>query len=192
MADIKPIETIYNGYRFRSRLEARWAVFFDAAGIAYEYEPEGYTLRDGTRYLPDFYLPNPSKRFVSLWVEVKPLGGDFSTAEQFARDSEKSILLAEGVPDFRPYRRINGGSSSLVREKDGGWHIDSVLVLTGGIEELVWLMLGPDSRTMPDGNQARAVAAVLAARQARFEHGETPSPSDFAVRPNRRGGNAER
>ena len=26
---IKPIETKYNGYRFRSRLEARWAVFFD-------------------------------------------------------------------------------------------------------------------------------------------------------------------
>lgn len=23
--DIKPIETLYNGYRFRSRLEARWA-----------------------------------------------------------------------------------------------------------------------------------------------------------------------
>ena len=38
--DIKPIETVYNGYRFRSRLEARWAVFFDAAGIEYEYEPE--------------------------------------------------------------------------------------------------------------------------------------------------------
>ena len=27
---IKPIETNYKGYRFRSRLEARWAVFFDA------------------------------------------------------------------------------------------------------------------------------------------------------------------
>lgn len=24
---IKPIETVYNGYRFRSRLEARWARF---------------------------------------------------------------------------------------------------------------------------------------------------------------------
>lgn len=49
--------TIYNGYRFRSRLEARWAVFFDAIGMKYEYEPEGYDLGDGVRYLPDFYLP---------------------------------------------------------------------------------------------------------------------------------------
>lgn len=66
MADIKPIETVYNGYRFRSRLEARWAVFFDAAGIKYEYEPEGYTLNDGTMYLPDFFLPD-----FDIFVEIK-------------------------------------------------------------------------------------------------------------------------
>lgn len=43
---IKPIETIYNGYRFRSRLEARWAVFLDSLGVKYEYEPEGFELPD--------------------------------------------------------------------------------------------------------------------------------------------------
>ena len=48
MNEIKAIETEYNGYRFRSRLEARWAVFFDAMGIKYEYEPEGFELEDGT------------------------------------------------------------------------------------------------------------------------------------------------
>ena len=53
---IKAIETIYNNYRFRSRLEARWAVFFDAIGIKYEYEVEGYDI-NGVRYLPDFWLP---------------------------------------------------------------------------------------------------------------------------------------
>ena len=31
--EVKPIETTYNGYKFRSRLEARWAVFFDSAEI---------------------------------------------------------------------------------------------------------------------------------------------------------------
>ena len=54
---MKAIDTIYNGYKFRSRLEARWAVFFDAAGIKYEYEPEGFDLGGGCLYLPDFYLP---------------------------------------------------------------------------------------------------------------------------------------
>lgn len=63
--EIKPIETIYNGYKFRSRLEARWAVFFDAMGIEYEYEPEGIEV-NGCKYLPDFYFPE-----LELFGEVK-------------------------------------------------------------------------------------------------------------------------
>jgi hypothetical protein len=57
---IQAIETRYAGCRFRSRLEARWAVFFDYAGIRWEYEPQGYRLSDGTTYLPDFLLTDPS------------------------------------------------------------------------------------------------------------------------------------
>lgn len=64
--EIKPIETIFDGYKFRSRLEARWAVFFKDAGIPYEYEPEGITLDNGTGYLPDFYLP-----WFDCYVEIK-------------------------------------------------------------------------------------------------------------------------
>lgn len=76
MAEIRAIETEYNGYRFRSRLEARWAVAFDAMGIKYEYEPEGYVLHDGTLYLPDFKLTNVRRRNDGgepkpLYVEVK-------------------------------------------------------------------------------------------------------------------------
>ena len=70
MIEMKPIETVYNGYRFRSRLEARWAVFFDAASIKYQYEPEGFEVKIDSeiyRYLPDFYLPD-----FNLYVEVKP------------------------------------------------------------------------------------------------------------------------
>lgn len=59
------IETEYKGYRFRSRLEARWAVFFDALRIEWKYETEGYEV-DGARYLPDFFLPASND-----WVEVK-------------------------------------------------------------------------------------------------------------------------
>ena len=52
VGQIKAIETRYNGYRFRSRLEARWAVFFDACGIDYKYEDQGYLLEEGLPYLP--------------------------------------------------------------------------------------------------------------------------------------------
>ncbi|MEU9797075.1 hypothetical protein AB0E27_42150 [Streptomyces sparsogenes] len=66
---IRAIETSYAGHRFRSRLEARWAVFFDKMGIRWEYEPQGYAVGpDSERkpYLPDFWLPKEK-----LWVEVK-------------------------------------------------------------------------------------------------------------------------
>lgn len=56
MYGLKIKDTYYKGYRFRSRLEARWAVFFDACGVDWEYEPEGYDLGNGMSYLPDFKL----------------------------------------------------------------------------------------------------------------------------------------
>ncbi len=64
---IKAIETRYKGYRFRSRLEARWAVFFDALGVPYEYEKQGFDLGEVGWYLPDFWLPREKE-----WVEIKP------------------------------------------------------------------------------------------------------------------------
>ena len=63
---ITPIETEYAGYKFRSRLEARWAYFFDCLDIRYEYEREGYHIGQKW-YLPDFWLPD-----LHYWIEVKP------------------------------------------------------------------------------------------------------------------------
>ena len=66
---IKAIETKYNGFRFRSRLEARWAIFFDSIGLKYEYEIEGFEM-NGIRYLPDFYIPSLDRLFE---IKGKPL-----------------------------------------------------------------------------------------------------------------------
>lgn len=63
--EVKPIPTKYKGYRFRSRLEARWACFFDMMDCKYEYEPEGWQIGDRP-YLPDFYLPA-----IDCYIEVK-------------------------------------------------------------------------------------------------------------------------
>ena len=82
MSQIKAIETFYKGYHFRSRLEARWAVFFETLGIPWKYEVEGYEkeviattvngeeVNEMVRYLPDFFLPN---RWGDggIYVEVK-------------------------------------------------------------------------------------------------------------------------
>lgn len=67
MKTLTAIETTYGGCRFRSRLEARWAVFFDTLDVSWQYEPQGYTVGpNATPYLPDFWLPG-----MGLWVEVK-------------------------------------------------------------------------------------------------------------------------
>lgn len=63
---IRPIETKYSGARFRSRLEARWACFFNSLGLLWEYEKEGFDM-GGRKYLPDFYLPH-----IDTWLEIKP------------------------------------------------------------------------------------------------------------------------
>lgn len=67
---ITAIETSYKGYRFRSRLEARWAVFFDELGLKWNYESEGFVLPDGSWYLPDFRVIGPQGML--CWYEVKP------------------------------------------------------------------------------------------------------------------------
>ncbi len=102
----KPIETLYRGYRFRSRLEARWAVFFDTVRIPWQYEDEGYDLSNVALpnvpgaltqwlsaedhetpdvaapqwYLPDFYLPRQDS-----WIEVKPRMPDYRERLLMAR-----------------------------------------------------------------------------------------------------------
>jgi hypothetical protein len=62
----EPIETPYGGVVFRSKLEARWAMFLDSFAIVWEYEPRFVELPSGVNYLPDFRLPE-----IDTWLEVK-------------------------------------------------------------------------------------------------------------------------
>lgn len=95
---MQPVETRYRGYRFRSRLEARWAVFFDALGIKWEYEAEGFNLGDVGWYLPDFWLVD-----MKIWVEVKPEAASPLEREKVYKLSalrQEYVLLIEGYPGY--------------------------------------------------------------------------------------------
>ncbi|MCI5196279.1 MAG: hypothetical protein D3919_08625 [Candidatus Electrothrix sp. AW5] len=63
---IKALPTLYRGIKYRSRLEATWAYFFDRIGFKYHYEMEGFKIND-LCYLPDFFLPEQD-----TWIEIKP------------------------------------------------------------------------------------------------------------------------
>jgi hypothetical protein len=129
--NFKPIETRYKGYRFRSRLEARWAVFFDAVGLAWEYEKEGFELSDGTRYLPDFFMPA-----WNMWFEVKP------TAPS-ATEITKARLLSAGHWDKgKPFRcvQIICGQPGVAQVRHEGnqwaWNNGNVILSVGPDENV--------------------------------------------------------
>lgn len=91
------LETRYLGYRFRSRVEARWALFFTELGLDFVYEPQGFQLDSG-KYLPDFYLPDVGG---GLWVEVKTRGltpREERLAHELVQHSGLRLLVAQGDP----------------------------------------------------------------------------------------------
>lgn len=112
MADtaMKAIETNYGGHRFRSRLEARWAVFFTNLDLNWDYEPQGFIVgrafHRARPYLPDFYLPH-----LGLYIEIKPAYADrvdpdgVSRWEDFAGmvatewDHDRAVMSCGPIPD---------------------------------------------------------------------------------------------
>lgn len=188
--DIKPIETEYNGYLFRSRLEARWAVFFDKAGILYEYEAEGFVLSDGTYYLPDFYLP-----WFNCYVEIKPnvkdeiVKGEERCIQLFRDHGECITMLCVGEPmldDMRIYccdsTESGGGENWFnIRFSEGTWwdwhgyskHWISLIAETyrdRGFFTSNWSHASVDQSYGITSERSNFDYAKRAARQARFEH----------------------
>ena len=84
----------YAGTRYRSRMEARWAVFMDHMGIKFEYESEGFEL-GGVCYLPDFYIPK-----LDVFMEIKnPLAENGGRKPKIlAEKSGKNVYLFVSNP----------------------------------------------------------------------------------------------
>jgi hypothetical protein len=94
----RAIETRFAGCVFRSRAEARWAAFFDALGVEWQYEPEGFDLSPTRRYLPDFELPGVGG---GVYLEVKgrqPTEAESRRCSDLAEQSGKRVLLAIRAP----------------------------------------------------------------------------------------------
>lgn len=170
---LKAIETRYKGYRFRSRLEARWAVFFDTLGITWEYEKEGYDLGDAGWYLPDFWLPQ-----VRMWAEVKPntlTEHERLKCEVLVRNSKRPCLLLIGLPENKPYWAIEwtGDLGQWLEITDDFAEFEYCLTMYHNYpadEGRFYCSPGSDE----DGRFEDTERAAIAARSARFEHGETP------------------
>lgn len=183
---IRAIETTYNGYRFRSRLEARWAVFMDTLGVPYRYEPEGFDL-DGEWYLPDFWLPDQD-----CWLEIKPSDPSPRETELLGRlvqATGKDGYLLYGdcwVPGFdgRGYRGSKQWPMGDGADEEGVcWDGDSYcwcacpqcgrvgIEFEARAERLCSCFPGDKGYAW---GADRLVVAYTRARSARFEHGAAP------------------
>lgn len=173
-----PIETEYQGYRFRSRLEARWAVFFQNLGLHWRYEIEGFYLPSGP-YLPDFFISNG----FGFYVEVKPhvsLSRAQHLCADLARATSVNCLLIEGEPWPNEYVALLFEASTGIEYK----HVR--FGECRKCEGEPWLFsadlaspLAPRSNcrseVWPIEHTPYLIAAFKAARGARFEHGEVPA-----------------
>ena len=174
---LKALDTHYDGHRFRSRAEARWAVFFNSFGVAYEYEPQGYCV-NGEPYLPDFFLPE-----LNLWLEVKgttPTQREQTLLKTLALETEMSAILAIGPPKNGPslmYFNPGIDDESFGR---AAWYFaqdrnnESILWLCS--EDYGWSCLhrADEASEKCPTLGSRIKRAYEAAQQARFEHGQTP------------------
>lgn len=184
---IRAIETRYAGCRFRSRLEARWAVFFNALNIPWVYEPQGYAFA-GRAYLPDFLLPQSA-----TWVEVKgheaaldkpflTIAGASLPTVRPAPGAERGprLLILGPIPDVTDLRHDVGwvglnppwSGPEIARYGFGNYHKNSrPWWLDYDETERPWL-----TPTICENEGIYdAKYPYLAARSARFEHREVPA-----------------
>jgi hypothetical protein len=100
---IAAIPTVYKGIKYRSRLEARWAAFFDLLGFEFEYEPFDLGV-----WSPDFLLKGSGDLgSLDVLVEVKPITefcNETAYKIQKAYDSQENEtwfpLLCGTAPSF--------------------------------------------------------------------------------------------
>jgi hypothetical protein len=181
---IAAIETTYKGRRFWSRIEARWAVFFDTLGVKYEYEKEGYRLPSGS-YLPDFWLPEIRG---GIWFEVKGAAAterEEHLAQELARAHGSDVVIASGdIPESSAEHAERGDGFSIFFVIDGEDGMDDcynfMICGTCGkrgmefttYEGRVCHHNWKEYRTLSATSEDTLDRAYTDARSARFEHVE--------------------
>jgi hypothetical protein len=171
---IKAIETNYDGYRFRSRLEAKWAVFFNAIGLGYQYEMEGFEMGE-IRYLPDFYIPK-----LDRWFEVKGYSlseAEIKKCEEFChrKDNENikfSILI--GAPDAVKIDDFYGIMEYVWEWPSETYPENYRMLAEGLVDKEYYSRFLRGLWVIPDVSEEELARAATTARQARFEFGERP------------------
>jgi len=199
MNEIRPIETYYDGHWYRSRLEARWAVVFNYLGVDFEYEPEGFDLGNGLKYLPDFRVKCYGKRGdyksdpFDLYIEVKGRMTEID-AEKIKRfcgeetkvDEEYGYEYAAIHTPILIVNQIPGPGLATCFDLSENMGFDlypfNYYLIDGdyfgaypaATADGKFYLFGDDSNYINWKDEKRMELAYEAARCARFEHGAMP------------------
>jgi len=200
MEKIKAIETSYKGYHFRSRLEARWAVFFDNMGIKWEYEPEGFTKNE-IKYLPDFLitLPTNLKYYCEIKSENYSIGDDYKVGcyskydlyYDIVNDTKIPMIFLNGIPKPKGYTRIYyfgkdhvglqhcfiADFKDYINYVDDYWMQYCIPNITNGSLDMPFFYDDTDEKNNVERRLRKHfgrkyLKAYNASRSARFEYGE--------------------
>ncbi len=171
---VTPKPTHYNGYYFRSKLEAKWAVFFDLLNVLYVYEPEAFRCAGGAQYTPDFFLPEAKMMecdAIGMYLEVKPIGWEYDPAYcnriQSAIFPENFALLSGD-----PHEIINGYKETnylLSPKRCGGMEIMYCQSCLSFKVDFADYKCRECSLCGGDTNPTKAFEAAAQAREYRFE-----------------------
>jgi hypothetical protein len=117
------IPTWHNGVLYRSRGEAKWAVFLDRLEVPFEYETQGFDT-DGSWYLPDFVIFAATG---TIWAERKDSWeGDPDGVAKFRRFADQRpkksrAALLIGLPSVDGEHLVIGGDIDAESPGDGPW-----------------------------------------------------------------------
>lgn len=164
MTKFQAIKTKYNGYKFRSRLETHWAVYFNELGVEYQYEIEGIDLQYNGKYLPDFLL------FGEYFLEIKPRWYSISDADkkcwqnqinaiskvsELSLVTQKPVYIAFGDPlEHHIWVYLKGTQVNL--------RFNAFLEFDVSEKAIGYKLQNPHMKE------------AIIARESRFEFGETP------------------
>lgn len=88
-------EIKYDGFIFRSKIEAKWYLLFTTLGIECYYEPETFSLNIGGRvvnYLIDFQLPELDC-YVEIKLSQRPTHEECVKCYALAQETGKDVYL---------------------------------------------------------------------------------------------------
>jgi hypothetical protein len=116
--------TRYEDLYFRSKTEALWASIFKSLGADFDYEPETFSLHDGSFYVPDFFLCD-----LQIWVEIKadpPTDREIHKISQLCLKTSVPCFIFAGRPKaqvFAEGTRLTGFQISSALPPNGEWAI---------------------------------------------------------------------